>query len=335
MATTKRYVFRDGTSHKFWEVQLNGTSFTTRWGKVGTDGQHKTLQNASAVAAKKAVEALIKEKTGKGYQAVSHPSKTAKPVSAKAVNSKVSPAKATQAIKVGGTKRINLAPLLLGKAQCLRRGTLTVAQFVKAAKVKTFTTKDGMRQELKERAQDPDSYSGDMYLWEGDLVVDGDFCTIWKTATTKYDDSAQAHWLVVTGNLIIHGNYEDTNHDSPDHVYVMGDMRAHNLQPTGFLEVYGDLMVRDTAVFAGGDWAFSKIHGDVKTTALDVTTHHAIEVKGKIVAKFVVGEPDDLNIVNAKRHKLVTTAWDKIPWAGNPANLNELEQRICKGQPTL
>ena len=34
-----RYELNDGKSHKFWEVEREGSSVTTRWGRVGTQGQ--------------------------------------------------------------------------------------------------------------------------------------------------------------------------------------------------------------------------------------------------------------------------------------------------------
>ena len=34
-----RYEFSEGSSNKFWEIQLDGTSFTTTYGRIGTDGQ--------------------------------------------------------------------------------------------------------------------------------------------------------------------------------------------------------------------------------------------------------------------------------------------------------
>ena len=37
-----RYEFSEGTSNKFWDIQLSGSSFTTTWGKIGTAGQATT-----------------------------------------------------------------------------------------------------------------------------------------------------------------------------------------------------------------------------------------------------------------------------------------------------
>src|SRR5215468_9963909 len=65
----ERYEFREGSSHKFWEVSVNGDELTVRFGKIGTAGQTKTKTFASAAAAAKEKSKLVKEKTGKGYVA--------------------------------------------------------------------------------------------------------------------------------------------------------------------------------------------------------------------------------------------------------------------------
>ena len=61
------YEFVDGTSSKFWEISMSGSEVTTRWGKIGTDGQSKTKPFKDEAAAKKEYDKLIEEKTGKGY----------------------------------------------------------------------------------------------------------------------------------------------------------------------------------------------------------------------------------------------------------------------------
>jgi DNA ligase-1 len=67
-ATPKRYFeFVDGSSSKFWEIWMDGKEVTTRWGKIGTDGQTKTKPFADEAKAKKEYDKLLAEKTGKGY----------------------------------------------------------------------------------------------------------------------------------------------------------------------------------------------------------------------------------------------------------------------------
>ena len=64
----KRYFeFVEGTSSKFWEVSVSGNDVTTRWGRIGTDGQSKTKTFADATKAQAEADKLIEEKTEKGY----------------------------------------------------------------------------------------------------------------------------------------------------------------------------------------------------------------------------------------------------------------------------
>lgn len=65
-----RYEFSEGTSNKFWEINLSGKSFTTTYGKIGTSGQTTIKQWKSEAEAKKEYEKLIAEKTKKGYTLV-------------------------------------------------------------------------------------------------------------------------------------------------------------------------------------------------------------------------------------------------------------------------
>src|SRR5512147_3087850 len=62
-----RYEFSEGTSNKFWEIELSGTLFTTTYGKIGTSGQTTLKEFKSAADAKKEYDKLIAEKTRKGY----------------------------------------------------------------------------------------------------------------------------------------------------------------------------------------------------------------------------------------------------------------------------
>lgn len=66
----RRFEFNDGKSSKFWEIEVTGTQFAVRYGKIGTAGQAQTKEFADAAAAAKAADKLIAEKAGKGYQEV-------------------------------------------------------------------------------------------------------------------------------------------------------------------------------------------------------------------------------------------------------------------------
>ena len=63
----RRFELIEGSSSKFWEVELAGCDVTVRFGRIGTNGQTKTKTFGSGAAAKKEYDALLKDKTGKGY----------------------------------------------------------------------------------------------------------------------------------------------------------------------------------------------------------------------------------------------------------------------------
>jgi DNA ligase-1 len=68
-ATSKprHFEFVEGTSNKFWEVSQSQNSMTTRWGRIGSNGQSKTKAYADPQAAADAMAKLIQEKTDEGY----------------------------------------------------------------------------------------------------------------------------------------------------------------------------------------------------------------------------------------------------------------------------
>jgi predicted DNA-binding WGR domain protein len=69
--STRRFEFSEGKSSKFWEVTLDGSSYTVRFGRIGTDGQAPKVNDAgSPEKASATVEKLIREKTAKGYMEV-------------------------------------------------------------------------------------------------------------------------------------------------------------------------------------------------------------------------------------------------------------------------
>ena len=65
-----RYEFKDAKSHKFWEIEIEGTTFTVRYGRVGTDGQSNTKVFDSEEQAAKEAEKLTRSKVKKGYAEV-------------------------------------------------------------------------------------------------------------------------------------------------------------------------------------------------------------------------------------------------------------------------
>ncbi len=65
-----RYELSDGASNKFWEIELSGTSFTTRYGRIGATGQATAKSFPSAAEALREHDKLVAEKLKKGYRAV-------------------------------------------------------------------------------------------------------------------------------------------------------------------------------------------------------------------------------------------------------------------------
>lgn len=61
------FEFVQGTSSKFWEVSQTGNSMTTRWGRIGSNGQCKTKTFPDEKSATSALAKLIEEKTDEGY----------------------------------------------------------------------------------------------------------------------------------------------------------------------------------------------------------------------------------------------------------------------------
>lgn len=65
-----RYEFAEGRSNKFWDISLDGNSFTTTWGKIGTAGQSAVKTFASPTEARSQHDKLVAEKVKKGYRLV-------------------------------------------------------------------------------------------------------------------------------------------------------------------------------------------------------------------------------------------------------------------------
>lgn len=63
----RELIYMDAKSSKFWNIQLEGSSHTVTYGRIGSAGQSATKSFASEELARKDAEKLIKEKLGKGY----------------------------------------------------------------------------------------------------------------------------------------------------------------------------------------------------------------------------------------------------------------------------
>ena len=64
---TRRFEFTEDGAGKFWEISVDGSSHTVRYGKIGSAGQEKTKDFDDDDAAAADAAKLIAEKTKKGY----------------------------------------------------------------------------------------------------------------------------------------------------------------------------------------------------------------------------------------------------------------------------
>jgi DNA ligase-1 len=67
---TRRFEFSGGNSNKFWEITVQGTEATVRFGRIGTTGQASVKSFADREAAQRHAGKLIQQKLGKGYHEV-------------------------------------------------------------------------------------------------------------------------------------------------------------------------------------------------------------------------------------------------------------------------
>jgi predicted DNA-binding WGR domain protein len=63
----RRFELVEGGSSKFWEISVEGASYTVRFGRIGTGGQTQTRTLGGEAEARAAAEKLVAEKTKKGY----------------------------------------------------------------------------------------------------------------------------------------------------------------------------------------------------------------------------------------------------------------------------
>jgi predicted DNA-binding WGR domain protein len=63
----RRLEFVEGSSSKFYEVEVSGKAVNVTFGRIGTAGQTQTKQFADAAAAQKHAEKQIAQKLKKGY----------------------------------------------------------------------------------------------------------------------------------------------------------------------------------------------------------------------------------------------------------------------------
>jgi len=63
----RTFQFSDAKSHKFWNIEVSGNSFTVTYGKIGTAGQTQTKSFPTAEKTRAEADKLVAEKTKKGY----------------------------------------------------------------------------------------------------------------------------------------------------------------------------------------------------------------------------------------------------------------------------
>ncbi len=69
----RTFVQKNGTSDKFWNILLTGSSHVVHFGRNGTDGQRQQKEFDTLAAAKTSYDKLVKEKTTKGYKETTPP----------------------------------------------------------------------------------------------------------------------------------------------------------------------------------------------------------------------------------------------------------------------
>jgi len=197
------------------------------------------------------------------------------------------------------------AKTVLAKARSWKRGTLTAKELREMAKLVK-------RSELTEMARSMDDYDGDAFVWDGDLVVDGDF---------RLAD-ADVTWLVVQGDLTVEGLY-----DAPDEhsfVIVTGSLRAADIITASSLDVMGD--VEAGVVIGDYNDGGAHVRGDLRAR-LFAPTDHPFRVAGKVRAEHVLAD-------GRGKPKKGETAWDDLPLV-EPFTLDDVLGRLRAGLPIL
>jgi predicted DNA-binding WGR domain protein len=64
----REYQLVEGSSNKFWAIELDQATHTVQFGRIGTAGQTQTKTYKSPEEARKAYEKLVREKVKKGYR---------------------------------------------------------------------------------------------------------------------------------------------------------------------------------------------------------------------------------------------------------------------------
>ena len=74
----REFKYSDDKSYKFWKIDLEGSTYTVRFGRIGTKGQTKTKEYPSPEAAQQAYDKIIAEKLREGYVETTSPTPAAR-----------------------------------------------------------------------------------------------------------------------------------------------------------------------------------------------------------------------------------------------------------------
>jgi DNA ligase-1 len=70
-AGKRRFELVEGTSSRFWEIEVSGADLVVAFGRIGTAGQTNTKTFATVDTANLEAAKLVVEKTAKGYREIS------------------------------------------------------------------------------------------------------------------------------------------------------------------------------------------------------------------------------------------------------------------------
>ena len=172
----RRFELVDGKSNKFWEIDREGTSYTVRYGRIGTSGQTTNKSFGDEAAAQGAYEKVIKEKTGKGYVEVGEDAAPA-PASAAAAPALASAAPAPAlSSAAGASEDASSTPARAPAAAVAPPGPATPAS---SARSSSFTVTDEMRtRALPSRDNPKGTYENNTSLIEAHIAQHGVVGTI-------------------------------------------------------------------------------------------------------------------------------------------------------------
>src|SRR5262245_60476451 len=69
----RTFVYSDASTHKFWNIDVNGASYVIAFGTVGTKGQTQTKTFPDETAAQTAADRVIQQKLKNGYRETTMP----------------------------------------------------------------------------------------------------------------------------------------------------------------------------------------------------------------------------------------------------------------------